>query len=720
MEILAPAGNEKNFKAAINSGANAVYLGLENFSARKNAGNFTRENIGFFCDYAHLFGVKVYVAVNTLVKDGELADFFGTVAAAYAAGADAFIIQDVFLAEPLKRFFPDIVLHLSTQAGVNSVSGAQYAKEKGFSRVILSRETEIDEIKKIASIIETEVFVHGALCACFSGHCYMSSFIGGNSGNRGLCKQPCRKKYFTDNEKAKGRYALSLSDLNLSEKLTDLEKAGVKSVKIEGRMRAAEYVAAAVRLYVNASEGKKTDRAEIKKTYNRGDYTSGYTFGLDENIVSDKIQNHVGYKVGTVEVVSDGKLKVKTNESFSIGDAFKILRNGEEVANAACFESGKVLDFKGTPKKGDEVRVTKDVRLNAELLKNERNFPLKVKAEIAVGKAIKLFAAGVTVYGDAALEEARNVPTKEEEIRENLLKTDVYPFAVETEVVISGKPFVPKSAMNKARASLYSSVFSKDRKERKINDISLENENFYKKTEYGGIVVTDKPVSVYPENAAVVFAPEIYNAETMEKLVSGCSADKYLFVPSFLPEKDEKVVSELLGYFDGVYADGFSGIMLAKKAAKKVIYGIGLNIFNSRDVISAYKDGADIVVASQELSEREISSIKYPVFTFLKGSIRVMELLFCPFGHNCAACKRGNDGAIKDETGHEFRIRRYRLSGRCRFEVYNGSILFEKEKQGFLYNFIGIADPEKLLFGDKSEIGKIYGITGGDYRRGIN
>ena len=242
-EILAPAGDADAFYAALDSGADALYIGLKNFSARRSAANFPLEKLQEYTARAHVVGAKVYVALNTLVKDSEIDDFFACALAAWNAGADALIIQDMFLGKLLKRTYPEMVLHLSTQAGVCNLYGARLAKRFGFSRVILARETPLEDIAKISSEIETEVFVQGALCTCFSGQCYLSSFAGGNSGNRGLCKQPCRKKYSVDRKGFEQySYALSLSDLSVGEKIFDLIKAGVSSFKIEGRMRSAAYV----------------------------------------------------------------------------------------------------------------------------------------------------------------------------------------------------------------------------------------------------------------------------------------------------------------------------------------------------------------------------------------------------------------------------------------------------------------------------------------------
>ena len=196
-EVLAPAGDKTAFEAALAAGADAVYLGLQDFSARKSAANFTVDDLAEAARKAHALGAKVYVALNTLVKEGERENFFVSALQAWNAGADALIVQELFLGRELKRLYPEMELHLSTQAGVCNAEGARLAKEYGFSRIILARETPLSDIARIAAIVETECFVQGALCTCFSGQCYFSSVVGGNSGNRGLCKQPCRKRYST-------------------------------------------------------------------------------------------------------------------------------------------------------------------------------------------------------------------------------------------------------------------------------------------------------------------------------------------------------------------------------------------------------------------------------------------------------------------------------------------------------------------------------------------
>lgn len=716
IELLAPAGDEKSFFSAINSGANAIYLGLKDFSARKNAENFTSDNISYYLSYAHTLGVKVYVAVNTLVKDSEMSLLFETVQTAYLHGADAFILQDIFLAKILKAKFPDIVLHLSTQAGINEVGGAILAKEEGFSRVILARETPLTEIKKITKIIETEVFVHGALCTCFSGHCYMSAYVGGNSGNRGLCKQPCRKEYCLEDLSLVGEYPISLSDLCLKDEISELVNAGVSSLKIEGRMRSPEYVSSAVALYRNILDGKEYSLSNVKRTFNRGDYTKGYLYGADDNLISRKVQNHLGEKVeNIIKIKGDGIVTQRKNLK---GDAFKILRGGMEIGNAVCLENGNLIKFKGKVKVGDELRITKDTALSLiepKQLKRE----IEVFAKVVEGERLSLSALGVTVYSEEVLSPALKAPTGIAEIKENLFKTDKYPFSINTKIELVGKPFVPKGILNRLRSSLYEKVFTLDKKPLKINDISLDFKNFYK-SEYKNIILSDKFVNVSTNDAFVLAPTDYKDCDFIKKTLEKIKSDKYLFVPSFLPQKDREVIEKLLYLFDGIYADGLSGIALSKEFSKKLIIGVGLNVFNSVDLdrLSQISQG---VVLSQELSLPQIDKLTGgSVFSF--GSIRLMELLYCPFGGNCKACKRDKDFyVLTDKLGYKFKVRRYKISGKCRFEIYNEQLLLSNFSGNRFINLIGVEGNvyEDYLNGNAESIKMKIKTTNGNLKRGV-
>ncbi len=377
-EILAPAGSEETAYAALDCGADAIYLGMKEFSARASAENFDTEALSRVSAYAHMLGAKVYVALNTLVKDSETGEFFRIAKEACNAGADAILIQDMFLGKKLRELYPEICLHLSTQAGCCNEAGARLAKEYGFSRVVLARETPLSDIERISKIIETEVFIQGALCTCFSGQCYLSSFAGNNSGNRGRCKQPCRKKYSFDREGyEEQKYALSVSDLSVRERVKELVAAGAYSLKIEGRLRRVEYVRAAVSYYRALLDGRDGAEAfrDLKRTYNRGDYTSGLAFGQKKDFLSRDVQGHIGEEVGKITYVK-GKPYCKSAYRATLADGFKILRNGEEVGGARAEKtdkSGFYLSSREHLYEGDSVRLTTDSKLS------EKTYPARKK-----------------------------------------------------------------------------------------------------------------------------------------------------------------------------------------------------------------------------------------------------------------------------------------------------------------------------------------------------
>ncbi|MCL2633589.1 MAG: U32 family peptidase [Oscillospiraceae bacterium] len=279
LEILAPCGNMDMLNAALDSGADAVYLGLKRFSARNNAGNFDYEALCEAVEKCRLYGVKVYLALNTLVFDDELGDVCECVLVAARAGVHAIIVQDLAVAKIIKDTVPDMPLHASTQMTVTSSYGAKLLKQMGFSRVVLARELSLVEITDICenSGIEIEVFVHGSHCVSVSGQCYMSAFWGSGerSGNRGSCAQPCRLNFISDD----GEYALSLKDLSLIEHMDKLKKAGVTSIKIEGRMKRPEYVTAAVTACRKAINGEIPDLQLLHDVYSRSGFTDGYFIG---------------------------------------------------------------------------------------------------------------------------------------------------------------------------------------------------------------------------------------------------------------------------------------------------------------------------------------------------------------------------------------------------------------------------------------------------------
>lgn len=331
MEILSPAGNFEAFLAAVHNGADAVYLGGKTFGARAFAGNFALEEIAEAVKYAHLRRIKVYVTVNTLITDAEMADAVKFVIDLYNMGVDAVIIQDWGLINVLRKNYPEIPLNASTQMTIHNSEATLLAEEIGFKRVILAREVSIEEMKKINGKVnvETEVFVHGALCICYSGQCLFSSLVGGRSGNRGRCAQPCRLKYALFDSKGnriKQAHLLSPKDLNGIWNLRDIENAGVVSAKIEGRMKKPEYVATVVGAYAKANRGESIDDADkqLGQAFNR-EFTAGYLLkNQGADLMSYNRPNNRGTKLGRIAKVLPNGIIIDLDSDLVLNDGVEI------------------------------------------------------------------------------------------------------------------------------------------------------------------------------------------------------------------------------------------------------------------------------------------------------------------------------------------------------------------------------------------------------------
>ncbi|MBE6845163.1 MAG: U32 family peptidase [Ruminococcus sp.] len=291
-EILAPAGSMESLVAAVNCGANAVYIGGKSFSARQNAANFEEAELKEAADFCHLRNVKLYLTVNTIILDNQINEFSEFIKMAAKCGVDAFIVQDMGACRIIRNTVPDAAIHGSTQMTVHTVNGALFLKQLGFKRVVLARELSEKKIKKISALgIETEVFVHGALCMSVSGQCYLSSLIGQRSANRGLCAQPCRLPFSSC--KTPEYTALSLKDLSLMKHLQTLESMGVTSFKIEGRMKRPEYVASAVSACVQAVNGETPDMSLLKAVFSRSGFTDGYFTGKTDKMFGHREKEDV-------------------------------------------------------------------------------------------------------------------------------------------------------------------------------------------------------------------------------------------------------------------------------------------------------------------------------------------------------------------------------------------------------------------------------------------
>lgn len=418
VELLAPAGNMAALHAAVAGGADAVYLGLETFNARRGADNFTLETLREACDFAHLRGVSVYVTMNTIILPDEVGEALECVRQAYRAGADGFIVQDIGLAAEISRTLPEASLHLSTQMNTHNLAGVRAAARLGAERITLAREVSLDEIALLCAAaaeegMEVEVFAHGALCVCYSGQCFMSSMIGGRSANRGMCAQACRLPYELQNRALQkslpspGDHLLSPQDLCTVDRVDDLVAAGVASLKIEGRMKSPEYVFAVTSVYrkaLDAALAKENaaitdaDRDRLTDAFSRG-FTTAYLDGKRGNdIMSYQRPNNRGLFLGRVDEVRDGAAYLKSAHALTEGDVLEFwTRKGNGTLTLGPVRTDKKgryhLPLEGktrTVKVGDRVFRVRSAEAAFEDDAREPRVPLVGTATLHIGEPLRM------------------------------------------------------------------------------------------------------------------------------------------------------------------------------------------------------------------------------------------------------------------------------------------------------------------------------------------
>lgn len=403
MELLAPAGNLQVFKSVINAGADAVYFGGPSFGARAYAGNLTLEESADAIDYAHLHGKKAYLTVNTLLKNREMEELYSYLRPFYEMGLDAVLVQDLGVLDLIRSSFPGLAIHMSTQASITTSLGAGWLKSLGVERIVAARELSLLELKEMYQNtgMEIEAFVHGALCVCYSGQCLMSSFLGGRSGNRGRCAQPCRLPYQIKGQKTPGPYLLSPKDFCLIDFLPQMDAAGVYSYKIEGRMKSEEYATTVVSVYREAMDRYLSDGAE------------NYSVSKGEH-----------------ELLRDA------GSRHGFTDLYLRERNGKEL-----------MTFQDS---------SHEAKLDSLPLLKERKIPVEIEALIESGKpmSISIRCQGKRVRKQSInpVEVARKAPLNEDKVRKQLEKLGGTPYlSKKTDLCLSSDAFVPVSAINELR-----------------------------------------------------------------------------------------------------------------------------------------------------------------------------------------------------------------------------------------------------------------------------
>ena len=649
IEILAPVGSEEMLHAAVFSGADAVYLGFSGFNARTGAGNFDADSLKEAVRFCHARGVKVHVALNTTVYGGELASLRDAIRAVAASGADAVICQDLAVATLIGKIAPQLPRHGSTQMSVHTLQGALELKELGFTRVVLARELSLPEVEQITRHcgIETECFVHGALCMCVSGQCYMSAFLGGRSGNRGSCAGPCRLP-FEANALPEGKpgrlHHLSLKDNSVIDKLDQLQAIGVASAKIEGRLRTPEYVAAAVSACLAGRKGRAYDRDLLKNAFSRSGFTSGYL---------------------------DGKID---------GTMF------------------------GVRSEADAELTKKTLPALRELYRRERSrVPVRMKLEIEEGgeKLTVTDADGnkAFAYGDFEPQPARVDPT--ESLKRSLAKTGGTPFAAENiEVEMDEGPwFVPGSTVNELRREALDALLKKREVLRPwpVQDVELEPLPQRTLPPHRTLRARFERWDQVPEQALSGVEYLILPIAQADRVPREWRGKTLLELPRVMFGKLEEDTARRVAATQDA---GFAGYEVSNIAHLRLCRGLpmsggfGLNVTNQVAAQFYADNGLGSVLILPETKDSDISTIApthagkpVPTGVLVYGHMPLMVTRACPLQniHDCAHCDK--TGVLTDRKAKKFPVR----CGMGVRTIYNPVPIYMGDKPGALTVDYGVA-----------------------------
>lgn len=594
-EILAPAGSMESLIAGVRSGANAVYLGGKMFNARRNAGNFDDEELKNAVEYCHKRGVKVYLTLNILVSDNEMKNAYDMVKYALSVGVDAFIIQDIGVAKMIREHFPQARLHGSTQMSIMTSAGARYAKELGFSRIVLPREMSLEEIKEIrnSTDLELEVFVHGALCMSVSGQCYLSSMLGSRSGNRGLCAQPCRLPFTAKGDK--NECALSLKDLSLIEHLDELD--GIISLKIEGRMKRPEYVSAAVTAVKKAIDGAytSTDSFNLRSVFSRSGFTDGYLTALR------------------------GKAMFGTRQKEDVVSANDVLK-----AISHNYDNENPL-----------------LPMNMHFI-CKKDLPCTLTAT-ALGKT-------VTVTGDIP-EIAINKPMTAESLKQRLSKLGGTQFFAENvSVELDEGLIIPVSKINELRRKAVEQI--EILPEITVESKPFEQKNFEQKNSVPYLTASFRSAEQIPDRHPFehVFIPLDSSLEDFVDNRAGVVLPRGLFGI----ENDIKVRLEKLKKAGVTKAlcGNIGSYRLAKEMGFEVFGDFGLNIYNSESA-----QQIDNPILSFELTMEQANKINAKnTGVIVYGHVPLMLTRNCPIKSSIGCYECNMQGRLTDRKGYEFPV----------------------------------------------------------------
>lgn len=622
-ELLSPAGDMESLLEAIHNGADAVYLAMKSFGARKFAKNFSKEEIIEAIKLCHLYGVRIYVTMNTLVKESEVEDFLEQVKYLHINGVDAIIMQDFGMISLVRKMYPNLEIHASTQANNSSLDTIKMFYEMGVKRVVVSRELTLEEIKQINFPIEIETFIHGALCICYSGNCLMSSMIGTRSGNRGECAGSCRLKYaLKDNDKTSPyEYLLSTKELNTSTKFSSLLNSNITSFKIEGRMKSAEYVGFITRFYRNIIDNKninlKEETEKLKVLFNRK-FTEGNLFKTD-NLMNTKSPNHIGIEIGKVLEVTNKYIKIKLTKELNQEDGIRFNESNSgmivnflydknmKLTNSVKANDIAYIDNKVDLKRKDTIYKTIDKKLVDSLKKYDLkkiSVKYKVIAKCGSNLFIKISDGENEIIKEGSpVEKSKTSPITKERIEIQLKKLGNTPFITNNiNIEMDNDIFISIGEINEIRRYLTNSLidirsnYKKDVIEEKVDfkNIEVKKESgmvatCYKETQLlkclsmGFIRIYVKDINLYEKykNHKEVY----YYVERNTFNISNNLVEKNLVSEYLIPKKDNLIGN----YFLNIY-NSYSTYYLLEKGFKNICLSVELDSNEQIEIIKALKD----------------------------------------------------------------------------------------------------------------------------------
>ena len=715
MENLAPAGNWDALRSAVAAGADAVYLGYAAYSARAGAGNFDEQQLRDAVRFAHLHHVRVHVTVNTLIKDGELAGVVDVLRLLSEIRVDAVLVQDLGVLRMARRCFPDLPIHASTQMAIHNATGVRFCRNQGMTRAVLARECSAAEIALAAKEdIEIEVFGHGAQCVAVSGECLFSSVVGGRSGNRGRCAQPCRLLY---TYRGKTAAWLSPRDVCMRDDLPELNKAGVASIKLEGRLKRPEYVATIANSYRNAIDAmdnghfRKADEAEmtgLRQIFSRGGFMRGYAMGAEDAGVIDPARvSHGGVKIGRVEFAAGNMARVRLERNLDDGDGLQIRTaqgDAELIYAGHDTEAGQIAVVRLRPdirtKAGDEVyRLTSEKQLQWARSLAIPAIPADMALIAYPGKPLALTMTdgenSVTVTGDT-VAPAQSRAMSEEDARRSLGKLSDTPFSLRVLTVQTAGAFVPVSALNQLRreacqqlAEARIAAFT-----RKAGREEPADDLIYPDTPDAPsmAIVRTREQADAMQGAAdlLVWYPEDFRADALESGLRDMPDGVWLQLPTVCEEK----TLDALDAFVQRNAGKLGGIVLGSVGQLGRTWnvpmgaGSGIPVMNRRAAQFLLEQGCRFVTASSELSGAELRTLMQnhpPVVVPAYGREQLMLLHHCPArtylgltkGHAaCRMCDQHSPDALAGQTltdrrGTVYPLLRQRLPEGCLVRLMN-------------------------------------------------